>query len=107
MTMAVQLGKFAKKKNHWIVHLKCVNYMIYKIYLNKVNKRTKKESWPQSHLSSLYPLAGTMRLLAWFQGFRLQVQKGGKKKRELTPKKSYSNFKTTNVSYLPGDSQYI
>lgn len=63
--MAAQLGKFTKKKKkHWIVHMKWVNYTIYKICLKKVKQQQQQQkSHEHNILPSIYPLAGSMRLL--------------------------------------------
>lgn len=85
--MAAQLGKFTKKKNkkkkHRIVYMKWVNYMIYKIRLNKVKQQQQQESWAQYftiHLSSgrIYE---TARLISRFWALST---KGGKKRGEKT-----------------------
>lgn len=43
MTIVIQLSKTTK--NYLIVQLKCVNFMIYKLYLNKVLKSRGREGY--------------------------------------------------------------
>lgn len=48
MVVVAHLGKFTKKKNHWIVPLKWVHFIAYKWYLHKdiwQKNRRKKEAW--------------------------------------------------------------